>query len=160
WAQHLFDERLAAHDLFGARLDLALNREAAYYRAAHAPYLKAPARILWYVSQDKKGRFGGTGEVRACSRLEEVVIDTPKPVFRRFRRLGIYEWRHVLETAKGDVNGKIMALRFCDSEALRQPVSRRQMLSVLKEFGIRTQLQSPLKIPPEAFVRLYGASFS
>ncbi|MCY1078451.1 GNAT family N-acetyltransferase [Archangium lansingense] len=160
WAQHLFDERLAAHDLFGARIDLALNREAAYYRAAHAPYLKAPARILWYVSQDKKGRFGGTGEVRACSRLEEVVIDTPKLVFRRFRRLGIYEWRHVLDTARGDVNGRLMALRFCDSEALRRPVPRKQMLSVLEEFGIRTQLQSPIKIPPEAFVRLYDASRS
>lgn len=160
WAQHLFDEQMAAHDLFGARLDLALNREAAYYRADSPPRLVSPARILWYVSKDKKSRFGGTAHLRACSRLEDVVVDTPKALFRRFRRLGVYEWKHVLETARGKLDGKLMALQFCDSEALRSPVAWEQMQAVLKEVGVRTQLQSPTKIPPEAFVRLYNAPHS
>jgi hypothetical protein len=157
WAQHLFDEGLAAQDLFGTRLDLALSREAAYYRSSSPPHLKAPARILWYVSKDKRGRFGGTGELRACSRLEEVVMDAPKSVFRRFRRLGIYEWKHVLETAGGNIDGRLMALRFCDSEALRTRLSWKQMQTILKESGIRTQLQSPTEITHEVFVRLYNA---
>ena len=33
WAMHLFDEKLASQDLFGARPDLALNREGVYYKA-------------------------------------------------------------------------------------------------------------------------------
>jgi GNAT superfamily N-acetyltransferase/predicted nucleic acid-binding protein len=155
WAQHLFDERLAAQDLFGARIDLALNRESAYYRAAR-PMLEAPARILWYVSQSTK--FGGTGAVTACSRLDEVVTDVPKSLFKRFRRLGVYEWAHVRETAKGDLEHKIMALRFVDSEALAQPVPRKRLLSILKEFGVRTQIQSPVRIPSDAFIRIYGSS--
>src|SRR5690606_14646383 len=34
WAQHLFDEHLANHDFFGAKVDLALSREGVYYRSA------------------------------------------------------------------------------------------------------------------------------
>ena len=30
--------------------------------------------------------------IKACSQLEEVVIGKPKELFRRFQRLGIYEW--------------------------------------------------------------------
>jgi len=33
--------------------------------------------------------------VKACSRLEEAIIGKPKELFRRFKRLGVYEWKDV-----------------------------------------------------------------
>jgi predicted nucleic acid-binding protein/GNAT superfamily N-acetyltransferase len=101
WAQQLFDENLAAQDLFGAKVDLALNREAIYYRSIKNSFgIGAPARIIWYVSQNDK--FPGSGGLRAHSRLEEVIVGYPKQLFRQFRRLGIYEWKDVIYTAKSD----------------------------------------------------------
>lgn len=47
WAKDLFDENLAKQTLFGAVMELALNRESAYYKSKKAPGgLKAPGRIL------------------------------------------------------------------------------------------------------------------
>jgi predicted nucleic acid-binding protein len=121
WAKELFDENLAGQTLFGAKQELGLSREGVYYRAkTPSAGIKAPARILWYVSYGS--RFSGTGHVRACSRLEDVIVDGPKNLYRRFRRLGIYDWNHVFELAKRDVETDIMALRFSDTELLKNPI--------------------------------------
>ena len=100
FAEHLFDERLAAGGVLGADVDLALNPESVYYRAARPFVLSSPARVLWYVS--KHDNYQGTMAIRACSRVVEVARGTPKQLFSRFRRLGVYEWRHVLATADGE----------------------------------------------------------
>ncbi len=96
--------------------------------------------------------------IRACSRLVEVVKDTPKRLYARFRRLGVYEWEHVLETADGDLHKPIMAIRFDDSEAL-PPIPWDNFQSVLKSNGIETTLQSPVAIPHAVFGTLYTATF-
>lgn len=151
WAQHLFDQELASEDLFGG--ELTLNREAVYYRAARPSCgLLAPGRILWYVSLDNSS--AKTGHIRACSFLDEVAIDTPKVLFRRFQRLGIYKWPDVYELAKKDINRKIMALRFSDTVSLVKPVSLVALRQTAKVCGVSTTLQSPLRISPEFFRRL------
>lgn len=153
WAQHLFDEHLASQELFGARADLALNCEAVYYRAKTLCGLQAPARILWYVSQNDD--FSGAGSIRACSRLEDFSVDTPKQLFRRFRRLGVYEWRNVYELAKKDVNNNIMAIRFSDTELLTKSIPWPEMRKLLTAEGIRSQIQTVTRIPSELFATLY-----
>ncbi|MDE2039590.1 MAG: GNAT family N-acetyltransferase [Elusimicrobia bacterium] len=151
WAQHLFDHELASEDLFGG--ELTLNREAVYYRAARPSCgLSAPGRILWYVSQD--GQSAKTGQVRACSFLDEVVVDKPKVLFKRFQRLGIYKWPDLYALVKKDINRPIMALRFSDTVALEKPVSFAALKQVAKSCDVVTTLQSPLKISPEFFKRL------
>jgi GNAT superfamily N-acetyltransferase/predicted nucleic acid-binding protein len=157
FAEHLFDERLASGSLFGADVDLALNTESAYYRAAKPAIVTCPARVLWYVSQDD--RYSGSKAIRACSRLVEVVTDTPKRLYSRFRRLGVYEWAHVRETAGGDLNKSIMAFRFDDSELL-QPVPWDDFQSILRSHNISTTLQSPVKITTAAFRDIYAASLN
>lgn len=132
---------------------MALRSEWVYYRAAAPGNLHAPARILWYVSD--KGRFAGRKSLRAYSRLDEVVVDLPKHVFRRFRRLGIYEWRDILRTAKGKLETKIMALRFTGNELFRSPISWEAVQSVLKRNGINTQIRGPTRVPPQVFRELY-----
>jgi len=154
WAKELFDEELANQTLFGATPELALNRESVYYRSnQNSGGLRAPGRILWYVSSGVK--YFGTGQIRACSRLDEVVVDDPKSLYRRFKRLGVYQWKHVYELAKKDVSNKIMALHFSDTELFRTPISRNQALAILKNDGIKTQFQSPIYVPTEIFERLY-----
>jgi predicted nucleic acid-binding protein len=154
WAMHLFDEGLANETLFGAEYDLALSRESAYYRSTlNSGGLKAPGRILWYVSSER--RFAGGGRLRACSRLDEVTIDTPKNLYRRFKRLGVYKWEHVYDLAQRNIDNSIMALRFSDTELFAAPVNHRELLAVLRRGGVKTQLQSPVAISPETFAHLY-----
>lgn len=153
WAHELFDEHLATQTLFGARPDLALNREAAYYRAVRPAVLTAPARILWYVSQDE--RYNGAGSIRACSRLDEVLVGKPKVLFRQFRRLGVYTWANVFDLAKHDVNQEIMALRFSNTELFTHPIALRELRHIFEEHSVKLQLQSPSQIKAQVFAQVY-----
>jgi GNAT superfamily N-acetyltransferase/predicted nucleic acid-binding protein len=156
FAEHLFDEGLASGGLFGADVDLALNPESAYYRAAKPSVLTCPSRVLWYVSSSQT--YTGSMAVRACSRIVELAKDTPKRLFQKFRRLGVYEWQDVLGTASGDMNTEIMAFRFDDTELLR-PLPWDKLQEILKSHGVSTQLQSPAKISADAFCEIYSATF-
>jgi len=120
WAMSLFDSEIASQDLFGAvKPGLMFNTENVYYRSARPKVLSAPARILWYV---KKGDYHGVMSIRACSYLNEVVIDKPKTLYSRFQGLGVYEWKDVFELAGGNPDQKIMAFRFSNTELFDEPI--------------------------------------
>ena len=153
FAQHLFDENLAKQSLFGADVDLALNPESVYYRTVFQRILECPGRILWYVSQ--KGKFVGTKKIRACSRIAEVRVGKPKPLFKQFQRLGVYEWADVKETAGQDLERDIMAVRFHDTELLK-PIAWETFQEILRRNNIRTQLESPARIPSSVFNEIYA----
>jgi len=160
WAQHLFDEQLAAQTLFGAREDLALRVENVYYRSArNSGGINSPARILWYVAY--KPQYVLSKHVRACSILEEVVVSKPKSLFRRFQRLGVYGWRDVLQTAKGSTENEIMALRFCNTELFDNPISLERLRQILRDTeGKDPVLRSPQRVSRESFARLYELASS
>ena len=158
WAQQLFDKELASQTLFGAtKTGLALNREAVYYKSKNAPKkLKSVVggRILWYVSsQDGDNGYRGVSSIRACSRLDEVVIGKPEELYRRFRDLGIYERKHIFDTANNDPNNVIMAIRFSDTEMLKTPVTLSKIQKIL---GQKITMQAPLSISKENFADLYA----
>lgn len=88
--------------------------------------------------------------VKACSVLEEVVITTPKEVFSRFKRLGVYEWKHVFDTARSSVERDVMALRFTRTERFKIPVPFRE----LQKLGVPDP-QNPRRITPEQFNAIY-----
>lgn len=67
WAEALFDTDLANAGLFPVDPKLALGTENVYFRSPKQNILEGPARILWYVSQDR--RIAGTGAIRAMSYL-------------------------------------------------------------------------------------------
>jgi len=152
WATDLFDAGLAKSTLWGAETELALNPDSVYYRATRPPMKAVQGRILWYVSNDDD--IHGTMRIRACSQLRDVVTGGPKELFRRFRRLGVYEWRHVLETA-GSVDGELMALQFSDTELFPSPVSWNAAQTILRQYGIKSTFVSPTEICESAFVNLY-----
>ncbi len=149
WAAQLFDARLAAGDLFGALARLALNRENVYYRRPKNGQFSLPARILWYVAKDAEEP--GTMTIRACSRLLSFEVGPAKILFGRYRRIGVYEWPQILETADGDKMGDIMALRFADTELFATPVE----VPVLRGLGIKSLFPSPTAITEDQFTEVY-----
>ncbi len=154
WAAQLFDLDLASQLLFGADPKLAMNSENAYYRAAKPAILTAPARLLWYVSQNHE--YTGTKAVRACSYLDEILVAPPKDAFKRYQRLGVYKWPNVLEVADHDIRKEVMAFRFSRTELLRQPIVWERLQEELKRSGAKnSQFQSVLRITESCFLNLY-----
>jgi predicted nucleic acid-binding protein len=157
WAAHLFDERLADQDLFGADPRLALSLRNVYYRSAGPPHIQAPARILWYVSSGKG--LMGTGALRAVSLLDEAVRGPAKELFSRFRRLGAYEWKHILAAAGGDPHGLIAGLSFTHTELLSTPLSFQEVQSILFAHGMkRNTFPGPVRVAAGCFADLYRAA--
>jgi predicted nucleic acid-binding protein len=156
WAMNLFDTQLASQHLFGGDARLVFSLENAYYRAARPNYYKCPARILWYVSKGT-GSFVGTQAICACSYLDEIIVDNPKVVFKKLKRLGIYKWKDVLSVAGGDVNKEIMGLRFSKTELF----SKRVLLPELKKLWPRLESKpftpppSPVKVSQDTFMEMY-----
>jgi hypothetical protein len=153
WAEQLFDSNLAALTLFGRDAGLGLSREHVYYRRPrNSGGAVAPARLLWYVS----GRWNGQpeGSIRAVSALAEAIEDRPLTVFRRFERLGVYNEVQVKDAA--DDRGRVMAMRFIDTELFDKPIP----LSCIREMCARrgesfVAPMSPRRIDEELFVAIY-----
>lgn len=148
WAEQIVDERLAAYRLFGRETRLGLNSEAIYYTACRNE-IKAPSRIIWYVSKDKVN-----GGFRAISRLRVVDKDKATMLYRRYSYRGIYTWDEVRQCAKGNAHNEIKALLFDDTRLLPKRLSGTDARVVLKEYGIGTQFMSPQRIPSEVFFKL------
>lgn len=158
WAAHLFDERLASQDLFGADPHLALSFRNVYYRSARPPHMHAPVRILWYVSGRGHG-WAGASSIRAVSLVDEAVRGPAKTLFSRFRRLGAYEWLHVLETAGGDPYGLIAGLSFTHTELLPYPIPYERVQRILFAYDMkRNTFAGPVRVPAQCFAELYRAA--
>lgn len=157
WAADLFDQKLAEQTLFGfSQIKLALNREAVYYKSKRSPkqlHSGISGRILWYVSSgSNRGEYCYVGCIRACSRLDEVIIDTPKELHRKYRHLGIYELSNILEVADNNEQKEIMAIKFSDTELFEYPVSLKDAQGILKN---KTTFISPTYINNEKFAIIY-----
>ena len=157
WATDLFDSGLAARMLWAADSELALNPESVYYRSARNSPFRPFGRLLWYVSQGKNDPE--TMRIRACSRLSDVIVGPARDLFREFRRLGVYAWKDVLKTAKDNPEGRIMALRFDDTELFPNTLRWDDFQQVLAHHKAKTNIQSPVEIPEVALVELYRRGF-
>src|SRR5258706_938196 len=148
WAEHFFDTALASERLFGLRDELHLGIEGAYYCSPNT-ILKYPARVVWYVSRGSEDR--GSMTVKACSRIEEVMVGKPKELFKKLSRLGVYEWRDIFKLVKGDINKPLLAFRFSMTERFDKPMDS----VALKKFGIASPIMSARKITPHQFDQIY-----
>ena len=135
------------------REDLHLGVEGVYYRSAENNNLTVPGRVLWYVSKDTGD---GSMTIKACSQLEEVVVGKPKELFRRFQRLGVYEWRDVYDAAGKNVSNDIVAFRFRMTERFHKPIG----MDALEALGIRGPFMSPRKISDSQFASIYTKGYA
>lgn len=153
YAMSLINSHQPADDLFGGNTTVLLRWDNIYYKKkTHHKMLVPPARILWYVSRSEK-------QIVAVSHLDEVEIDIPQELFKKFKRFGILEWKNIYELCDGDLSKEIMALKFSHTFPFRQPVSLEAMRTVFEEDNVGLGLQSPSKIPVETFRKLFHLGY-
>ena len=155
WAKELFDPEIANEYLWGAQEELALNREGVYYRSNRKTCnWEVPGRILWYVSEPtNKDTTVTVHAIRAISFLNEITTGTPKDLYKQFRRLGVYNFEDVLATSGGDHSKEIMAIKFSETQLLRNPVKITRIKEIL---GNKTSLPAPLRISSHQFSMIYN----
>lgn len=147
WAAKLFDSTLAMEELFAVDPLRCLNRENVFYRHKDNWPRSDPKRILWYVSR--------TNTIRACSRLLNVERDAAFKLFRRYQRLGVYEWDDVMRATEGKPHAELMALHFTDTELFDHPVPLEQAKSI----GVGKMVAGPQPITEHQFLHIYSIGF-
>ena len=152
YALNLFDRQQSSRDLFGGDPDVLMSWSNVYYRKATLHrMLSPPGRILWYVSGEKK--------VVAVSHLDDVAIDTPKELFRRFAKSGTLVWQNLYHMCERDVSKKLMALQFSHTFSFRRDVPLDEVRRVFDEDGVGQSFQSPRKIPLTTFGKLFQLGY-
>ena len=154
YALNLVDRKRSSHDMFGGNPNILLLWHNVYYRkVTHQNMLKAPGRILWYVSGNPKA-------IVAVSHLDEVVIESPKELFRKFRKYGTLEWKDLYDMCDGDVSKSLMLLKFSHTFSFGRDVSLDEIREVFSEDGIGLSFPSPQKIPFDTFNKLFQLGYS
>jgi ribosomal protein S18 acetylase RimI-like enzyme/predicted nucleic acid-binding protein len=151
WASQLFDVGLNQTTLFRRDDDLGISRENVYFRSPVNPKrISAPARVLWYVSQDRD--FPLSGAIRGASMLVEVVVASPRVVARRMGRWGVLDPNQIARVAR---KGDVMALRFTDTQIFENGPSWKDIRRRLILEGNRSRLQSPTHITEATYFWAY-----
>lgn len=156
WAEHFFDIHLPSQripGLSGITEELHLGVEAVYFTASNIT-MKPPGHILWYVSSGNEGL--GSMQVSATSRFREAIRGTPKELFSRFCRLGVYRWKDLLAAAKGNPEAQLTALRFSHTESFSHPLSS----ELLQTFHVPPPYPGPRPIPFSTFREIYNYGFN
>lgn len=153
YAISLVDTHQSAGGLFGGEISVLLRWENVYYRKkTHHRTLKPPARILWYVSGQKR--------IVAVSHLDEVVVDTPKELFKKFKKLGVLDWQDLYRMCGYDKERELMVLKFSHTFPFRNPISLAEFRSICQEDGVRPWVRSLRIIPTGTFQRLFQIGYS
>ncbi len=153
WAQELFDIRLWNRPLFAAETNLVINPDSVYYKRPRNSPTGEFGRILWYVSGEVEK---GGNSIRACSVMTKRVTGPVKDVFRKYERMGVFEWKQIKEHFKS-ATAEAVAIEFSDTELLPHPVSFNRANEILAATGMKpNQFQSALRITPLTFHQLYA----
>ena len=153
YAMGLMDRDQSSHDFFGGDPSILLRWDNVYYRSKNRhKMLAAPGRILWYVSGKKR-------EIIAVSRLDDVVIDNTKELFKRFKKFGILEWRDLYKMCNGDPSKELMVLKFSHTFLFQKPVSLDDVRTIYARHGAGLSLQGPSKVLPKIFYELFQRGY-
>lgn len=139
--------------------ELALGREQVYYHSGQPSVLRAPGRILWFLSQAKEIRPGRTHDARRTSRfigtslLDAIELGTPEDLYAALRHYGVY----TLDNVRGavDKRGLVQALRISDTELFPHPVPWDDYLPLRERLGGPKQILAPTNLPSRTFAAVY-----
>lgn len=159
-AKELFDYNLAKQTLFGVQKhNLFLSVESVYYKSyfSNGGLKQAPARILWYVSQSKDKGFSDLSTIRACSQVDDVIINSPEELHKRFQHLGFYDLPQIQDCAKNNPENQVRAIKFSHTELFDNPIN----LETIREYLQKPKLtiRSPQKISQDQFIDFYTLGF-
>ena len=153
YALNLFDRSQSARDMFGGNPDVLLLWRNVYYRSAsYRNTLKAPGRILWYVSRNPKA-------IVAVSHLDKVVIDMPKELFRRFKKIGTLNSEDLYEMCGREPLRELMAIQFSHTFLFEKPVALDAVRKAFEEDDIGFNMQSPRRLQPSTFRKLFELGY-
>lgn len=130
---------------------LGISREHVYYRAPIGPVLRAPARVLWYMSAGGK-TTPYEPAVIACSQVDAVLTGEAADLHSRFQHLGVWNLTQVRQAAK---DGQVQAIRFTNTEILPKPIVLTKLRAIGAELNHHVVPQGPLRISNRLFKRLY-----
>jgi len=152
WAQELFDFRIWDRPLLSMETCLVINPDSVYYKRPKNSPKGDNARILWYVSGSK---LRGGGCIRACSVMTQGVTGTVKDLYREYQRLGVFEWRHLMDHF-GSPDAAAFAMEFTNTELFPRTISLDELNAILVENGMkRQQFVSAVEISQAAFETIY-----
>ena len=153
YALNLFDRQQSSYDLFGGEPKLLMRWGNVYYRrVTHQLTLTDPSRILWYVSRNQR-------QIVGSSHLDEVVIDNPKELLRRFSRYGTLEWQDLYDMCEGEISRDLMALKFSHTFSFNDPIPLSQIKRIFEEDGLGLNLQGPRNLPYKTFRKLFELGY-
>ena len=139
--------------MFGGDPDVLLLWRNVYYRkATHHKMLRAPGRILWYVSDKRRA-------IVAVSHLDKVMIDTAKELYRRFRKVGTLVRDDLYEMSGREPLRELMAIQFSHTFPFDNPVELDEVRKVFKEDDIGFSVQSPRRLQPSTFRKLFELGY-
>ncbi len=151
YAKKLFDENLANVNISlfpNENMESALSVENIYYKSKYQSISCFPARILWYVSRSTDI---GSSSIRACSYLDSVEIADKSLLYKKYRRLGVFDWNDLCRI-QGSSNC-IAAYKFSYTELLPNPVELDDVRMIIG--APCATFQSFRKISSETFFKLY-----
>lgn len=159
WASQLFDHISASEQLFGSNASISWSRENVYYRSGQPRIVTAPARILWYLSDDHTS--GRRQSIVACSYIDDVDLDEAKIMYNKYKRFGVYQWAEIFDLAGKDIKKEIMGIRFSDTELFTEPIKYKDVKKLLLHWtGKAYTFQSPVRITQKIFLELYRIGFN
>lgn len=151
YAISLFDRQQAGTDLFGGDKSTLLRWDNVYYRRiSHQNILRTPARILWYESAPE-------GKVTTLSNLDNVELGMPGDLLRKYKKLGILEWRDLYRMCSGDVEAQLMALKFSHTFPLQRSVPLAELRDILNT--PRLTFQSPHQVTRSEYRKIVEVGF-
>lgn len=157
WAGQLFDHYLASEDIFGSNPKIAWNFENVYYRNVKPISEKFPGRIVWYASSKGHKFSVRTKSVIGCSYLNSVDIGSPKSLYRKFRHLGVYEWKDIDKLSDNGNKQLIKALSFSHTEVFEKPIPLKQIQEIFRTHGrLPNTFASPVQISSTMFNSIYS----
>lgn len=129
-------------------VELSLGREQVYYRS-HDTKLTAPARVLWRVSQERRGAAAIVG----TSLLDAIEVDSPARLHDALDNYGVLSLQTLMKLA--NARPVVQALRFSDTELFDRPISRSAYDQLREQHGGPRAFYSPQPITSELFAALY-----
>lgn len=156
WAQELFDHRIWNFPLLEMDTKLVLNPDSIYYKRPRNSPKEDCCRILWYISGSASR---GGNRITACSLMTKGVRGSVKNLYREYQRMGVYEWKHLMEHFKGNPHANAFALEFTNTELFPNPIRLDKVNEILVQHGMKRQsFPSALKIDAAAFQQIYVQS--
>lgn len=128
---------------------LGLAREFVYFAAPRVKHWKLPSRVLWYVTKDENARERTAirGVVAHSRVVDSAVVDVEDAV-EQYRSFGVLKEREIRDRAQ---NGKVLVLRFEDTQELSLPIGRRTFDELLVRHGVTTSLITMRAAKPALF---------